>query len=41
MENAGISKNKLLKPALLAVSMNDTWSSGVLLAAKSALKAMP
>jgi HEAT repeat protein len=41
MENAGVSKNKLLKPALLAVSMNDRWSSGVLLAAQAALKAIP
>jgi hypothetical protein len=41
MENAGVSKNKILKPALLAVSMNDSWSSGVLLAAQAALKAMP
>ena len=40
MENAGISKNKLLKPALLGVSMNDSWSSGVLLAARAALKAI-
>jgi hypothetical protein len=41
MENAGISKNKILRPALLAVSMNDTWSGGVLLAAQTALKAIP
>lgn len=41
MENAGISKNGLLKPALLAVTMNDSWSSGVLNAARAALKAMP
>jgi hypothetical protein len=41
MENAGVSKNRLLRPALLAVSMNDRWSSGVLLAAQTALKAMP
>jgi hypothetical protein len=41
VENAGVSKNKLIKPALLAVSMNDSWSSGVLSAAQAALKAMP
>jgi hypothetical protein len=41
MENAGLSKNKLLKPALLAVSINDKWSGGILLAAQAALKAMP
>jgi hypothetical protein len=40
MENAGLSGNKLLKPVLLAVTMNDRWSSGVLTAARAALKAM-
>jgi hypothetical protein len=41
IENAGIAKNKLLKPALLAVSMNVKWSGSVTLAAQAALKAMP
>jgi hypothetical protein len=41
IENAGIAKNRLLKPALLAVSMNDKWSGGVILAAQTALKATP
>jgi hypothetical protein len=40
MENAGLTKNKLLKPALLAVTFNDKWSGGILLAAQTALKAM-
>jgi hypothetical protein len=40
IENAGASKNKILKPALLAVSIDDKWSGGILLATQDALKAM-
>jgi len=40
IENAGIAKNKILKPALLAVTMTDSWSSGVLLTAQASLKAI-
>jgi hypothetical protein len=40
IENAAISKNKLARPALLAVSINDKWSGGIILAAQNALKAM-
>ncbi len=40
IENAGLAKNKLAKPALLSVSLNDKWSGGVILAAQAALKAI-
>jgi hypothetical protein len=40
IEYSNLSKNKLLKPALLSVSMNEKWSGGVILAAKNALKGM-
>ena len=40
IENSAIAKNKILKPALLAVSINDKWSGSVTLAAQAALKAM-
>jgi hypothetical protein len=41
IENCAISKNKLLRPALIAVTFNDRWSGGILLAAQTALKALP
>jgi hypothetical protein len=41
IESAGATKNKILKPALLAVSINNKWSGSVMLAAQTALKAMP
>jgi hypothetical protein len=41
IENASITKNKAVKPALLAVSINDKWSGGIILAAQNALKAIP
>jgi hypothetical protein len=40
IENAAISKNKVARPALLAVSINDKWSGGIILAAQNALKAL-
>lgn len=40
IENAGITKNKMLRPALLAVTINDKWSGSVILAAQTAAKAM-
>jgi HEAT repeat protein len=41
IENTSLAKNKIVRPALLAVSMDDKWSGGIILAAKSALKDMP
>jgi hypothetical protein len=41
IENAAVSKNKVLKPALLAVSFDDRWSGGIILAAQTALKSIP
>jgi hypothetical protein len=41
IENAGLSRNPLVKPALASVVANDKWSGGVILAAQNALKAMP
>jgi len=38
IENAGATKNKIVKLALLTVSSDDRWSNGVILAAKNALK---
>jgi hypothetical protein len=40
IENAALTKNRILKPALLSVSMNDRWSGSVILAAQTALRAM-
>ncbi len=39
--NTAVSKNKIVRPALLAVSANDKWSNGIILAAQNALKAIP
>jgi hypothetical protein len=39
--NTVVAKNKIVRPALLAVSVNDKWSNGIILAAQNALKAMP
>jgi hypothetical protein len=41
IENCAIAKNRLLRPALIAVTFNDRWSGGILLAAQAALKALP
>jgi hypothetical protein len=41
IENAALTKNKAVKPALIAVSSNDKWSGGIILAAQNAIKAMP
>ena len=41
IENAALTKNKLLKPALQSVAANDKWSGSVILAAQNALKALP
>jgi hypothetical protein len=41
IENAGIAKNRAVRAALLAVIANDKWSGGVILAAQTALKAIP
>jgi hypothetical protein len=40
IDNTAVSKNKIVRPALLAVSMNDKWSNGIISAAKTALAAM-
>jgi HEAT repeat protein len=40
IDNAGLARNKALRPALLAVTINNTWSGGVILAAQAALKAL-
>lgn len=40
IESAAATKNKLIKPALLAVSINNKWSGSVILASQNALKAM-
>ena len=40
IDSAAVAKNKLLKPALLAVSINNKWSGSVILAAQTSLKAM-
>ncbi len=41
IENAGITKNKLVRSAFLAVISNDKWSGGIILAAQNAAKALP
>jgi len=41
IENTAVAKNKIVRPALLAVSIDDKWSGGIILAAKNALKAIP
>jgi hypothetical protein len=41
IENAAATRNKLIKPALLSVTINTKWSGSVTLAAQTALKAMP
>jgi HEAT repeat protein len=41
IENAGLTKNRTVRPALLAVISNDKWSGGILLAAQVAAKAIP
>jgi hypothetical protein len=41
IENCAVAKNKLLRPALIAVTFNERWSGGILLAAQAALKALP
>ena len=41
IDNARVSMNKLLKPALLRVATNDAWSGGVIAAAKAAMAAIP
>jgi hypothetical protein len=40
IENAGATRNKLLRAALLSVSTNDKWSGGIILAAQNALKTL-
>jgi hypothetical protein len=40
IENSAVAKNKIVRPALLAVSINDKWSGGIILAAQNALKAI-
>jgi hypothetical protein len=40
IDAASSSKNKLVKPALVAISINEKWSGGVIAAAQVALKAM-
>jgi hypothetical protein len=41
IEYAALTKNKIVKPSLMAVSIDDQWSSGIIVAAQAALKAMP
>lgn len=41
VEYAGATGNKIVRPALLAVTMNDKWSGGIILAAQNAVKAIP
>jgi hypothetical protein len=41
IENAAISRNRLLKPALMSVAANDRWSGGIILAAQNAMKEIP
>jgi len=41
IENAGASKNRILRPALVAVASNDKWSGGIILAAQNAVKEIP
>jgi hypothetical protein len=41
IENAAITKNPLVKTALVLVAANDRWSSGVIIAAQTAVKALP
>ncbi len=41
IENCAVAKNKITRPALLAVTFDDNWSGGIILAAQAALKAMP
>jgi hypothetical protein len=40
IENTAVSKNKIVGPALLAVSIDDKWSDGIIQAAQDALKAI-
>jgi hypothetical protein len=40
IENTAVSKNKIVSPALLAVSIDDKWSDGIVHAAQDALKAI-
>ena len=41
VENAGLTRNKLVRPALVLVASNDTWSGGIILAAKNAAASIP
>jgi hypothetical protein len=41
IENAGLTKNKAVKSALVSVVSNDKWSGGIILAAQNAIKAIP
>jgi hypothetical protein len=41
IENAAITRNRIVRPALLSVVSNDKWSGGILLAAQNAIKAIP
>jgi HEAT repeat protein len=41
IENAALSKNRLVKPVLLLIANNDKWSGGIISAAKAAQAAIP
>jgi hypothetical protein len=41
IENGALTKNHILWAALMAVSSNEKWSGGILLAAQTALKEIP
>ena len=41
IENCAVAKNRIVRTVLLAVSSNNTWSNGIILAAQNAIKALP
>ena len=41
IENCAIAKNRIVRPTLIAITFDDKWSGGIILAAQTALKAMP
>lgn len=41
IQYAGATKNRLVRPALTSVSLNDKWSNSIIRSAQDALKALP
>ncbi len=41
IDNAALSKNPIVKIALISIAANDKWSGGIILAAQNAIKALP